>query len=362
MRLRFALLAAVLLASACGGKPSQAGPGGGMPGGGMPAAPVQTITMQPQPVPRTSDFVATVRSLESTTIQPQVEGIVRKIFVKSGAHVTAGTPLVQIDPERQQASVGALEAARVARQADVAYTTQQLARAQKLFEAGAVSRQELDQALTARDTAQAQLAAIQSQIKEQQVQLQYYRVTAPTTGVVGDIPVREGDRVTPTTVITTVDRAQGLEAYISVPLEHATDLKVGLPVQLLDTEGKIIATNPITFIAPRADDTTQSVLVKAQLRPAPPGIRPMQYVRARIVWSEAPALTVPVVAVSRVGGQYFVFVAEPSGQGAVAHQRAITVGEIVGNNYVVQDGLKPGDRVIVSNIQKIGEGAPVKPS
>lgn len=88
----------------------------------------------------------------------------------------------------------------------------------------------------------------------------------------------------------------------------------------------------------------------------------MQYVRARIVWSEAPALTVPVVAVSRVGGQYFVFVAEPSGQGAVAHQRAITVGEIVGNNYVVQDGLKPGDRVIVSNIQKIGEGAPVKPS
>ncbi len=112
-------------------------------------------------------------------------------------------------------------------------------------------------------------------------------------------------------MITTIDQANGLEAYVSVPLERASDLRPGLPVELLDGEGEVIATNPITFIAPRADDATQSVLVKA---PLPRGGRRrcacMQYVRARIVWSSEPALTVPVVAVNRISGQYFVFVAE----------------------------------------------------
>jgi RND family efflux transporter MFP subunit len=234
---------------------------------------------------------------------------------------------------------------------------------QKLFEAGAVSRQELEQAETAQQTADAQLNATRAQIREARVQLQYHRVTAPAAGVIGDVPIRTGDRVTSSTIITTIDRAQGaLEVYISVPLEQAGELKVGLPVELLDAEGKVVTTNPITFVAPRADDATQSVLVKAQLRERPPALRVMQYVRARIVWSNEPRLTVPVVAVNRMAGQYFVFVAEQAEQGVVARQKPIAVGEIVGEDYVVRGGLKPGERVIVSNLQKIGDGAPVKPS
>jgi RND family efflux transporter MFP subunit len=345
---------------ACGGAPDNGNPGG--PGGGMPPADVKTITLAPKPVPRTSEFVATVQSRASTTIQPQVEGIIIRIHVKSGDRVRAGQPLVQIDPDKQQANVGSTEAARVARQADVAYAKQQLDRMQKLFEAGAVSRQELEQAQTAHDTAQAQLKASEQQIREGQVQLQYYRVTAPAAGVVGDIPVRTGDRVTPATVITTVDQAQGLEAYINVPLEQASGLHVGLPVELVDPDGKVLSTHPITFVAPRADDAMQSVLVKAQIRENPRGLRAMQYVRARIVWSNEPQLTVPVVAVNRMAGQHFVFVAESGQQGTVARQKPVTVGEIVGDDYVVRNGLEPGERVIVSNVQKLGDGAPVKPS
>jgi RND family efflux transporter MFP subunit len=309
-----------------------------------------------------TEFVATIQSLASTTIHPQVEGIVTRIFVKSGDRVRVGQPLVQIDPDKQQASVASLEASRVAREADVAFAKQQLARLQKLFEAGAVSRQELEQAETAHQTAQAQLAAIQSQIRESRVELRYYRVTAPAAGIVGDIPIRAGDRVTSSTMITTIDQARGLEAYISVPLEQAGELKPGLPVELLDAEGKVVATNPITFVAPRADDATQSVLVKAELRDRPPSLRVLQYMRARIVWSTEPRLTVPVVAVNRMAGQYFVFVAESGEQGTVARQKPITVGEIVGEEYVVRSGLNPGERVIVSNLQKIGDGAPVKVS
>jgi RND family efflux transporter MFP subunit len=328
----------------------------------MPPADVQMLTLSPKPVPRASEFVASIRSLASTTVQPQVEGIVTRVLVRSGDRVRAGQPLVQIDPDKQQASLSSLEANRAARQADVAYAAQQLGRLQRLFEAGAVSQQELEQAQTAAQTARAQLEATEAGIRESRVELRYYRVGAPAAGIVGDVPVRTGDRVTTSTVITTIDSPRGLEAYVSVPLERAADLRPGLPLQLVDDAGAVLAENPITFIAPRADDATQSVLVKAQLRTQPPTLRVLQYARARIVWNNEPVLTVPVVAVNRLGGQYFVFVAESAGQGLVARQRPITVGEIVGNDYVVQTGLKAGEQIIVSNLQKIGDGAPVRAS
>ena len=307
------------------------------------------------------EFVATIRSLRSMNIQPQVDGIVRQIMVMAGDRVRAGQPLVQIDPEKQQATVSASQSQRASREADLEFAQQQLARNQKLFDAGAVSRAELEQAQTAVKTAEAQLAAVNSQIREDQVQLAYYRVTAPADGVVGDIAVRQGDRVTPASLITTIDAAEGLEAYISVPLERATALRPGLTVELLDADGTVIASNPITFIAPRADDATQSILVKATLRMRPPGVRVQQYVRSRIVWTTEPAIAVPVVAVNRISGQYFVFVAEQGQGGTVARQKPVTVGELIGDSYIVRSGVKEGEKLIVSNLQKLQDGVPVKP-
>jgi RND family efflux transporter MFP subunit len=357
-RVRVYVLPLVVLAAACSNGGDQ--PGAGGPPGGMPPADVGIVTLEPTPVARTSEYVASIQSLASTTIQPQVEGILTRLQVRSGDRVRAGQVLAQINPDKQQASVASLEASRAARQADVAYARQQLVRMQTLFEAGAVSRAELEQAETAQQTATAQLGALDSEIRAGQVELGYYRVTAPSAGVVGDIPVRAGDRVTPSTVITTIDQAQGLEVYVSVPLERAAELKTGLPVEIVDAEGRVLARNPITFIAPRADDATQSVQVKARLDAMPPDVRVLQYVRARIVWSEDPTLTVPVNAVSRLAGQYFVFVAERGEQGTVARQKPVVVGEIVGDDYVIRSGLTAGERVIISNLQKIGDGAPVK--
>jgi RND family efflux transporter MFP subunit len=353
------LLVYSLTAAACGGSPEPA-PGAAPPA--MPPMDVRTVTLAEKPVPRTSEFVATVRSLRSTTIQPQVTGIIRQIFVQAGDRVRAGQPLVQIDPDRQQAANTVTTAQRAARESDLALAKQQLDRAQKLFAAGAVARAPLDEAEAVPRNAEAQLNALQSQIAENQVQLQYYRVTAPTAGIVGDIPVRQGDSITPATIITTVDQEGGLEAYVNVPLERATELRPGLQVEILDADGQVIASDPITFIAPRADDTTQSVLAKATLRNAPPSLRVMQYIRARVVWNNEPGLVVPLVAVNRIGGQYFVFVAEKGEQGTVARQRPVMLGEVVGEDYLVRSGLKPGERVIVSNLQKIGDGSPVNPS
>ena len=353
------LVLASLAVAACRGSQS---PDAGAAGAALPPTDVMTVTLEPKPVPRSSEYVATIRSLRSTTVQPQVEGYVRRIFVKAGDQVRPGQPLMQIDPDRQQASVAPLESQRAAREADLALATQQLTRMRKLQDAGAASLAELEQAEAAHKSAQAQLEAVRSQIKEIEIQLQYYRVTAPVGGIAGDIPVREGDRVTTATPITTIDQAEGLEAYLNVPLERSADLKPGLTVELLDDEGKVIASNPVTFVAPRADDTTQSVLVKAALRQRPAGLRVMQYVRARLIWSNEPALVVPIVAVNRIAGQHFVFVAEGTDGKFVARQKPIVVGPVIVDDYVVMRGLMAGDRVIVTNVQKIGDGSPVKPS
>ena len=347
---------AAIAAAACGGGPAEA------PAQAPPPTEVQTVTLAATPVPRTSEFVGTIRSLQSATIQPQVEGFVRRIAVRAGQTVRAGDTLLQIDPDREQAAARVTTSQRGAREAELALARQQLERARTLHETGAVSRATLDEAEAAHQTAQAQLEALQSQITEDEVQLRYYRVTAPSAGVVGDIAVRVGDRVTPATMITTIDRAEGLEAYINVPLEQAAELKPGLPVELLAADGSVAVATTVTFIAPRADDATQSVLVKAAVGKTPQALRVLQYVRARIIWSREPALVVPLVAVSRIAGQHFVFVAESGEQGVVARQKPVTLGDIVGNDYVVRGGLAAGDRVIVSNIQKIGDGAPVNPS
>jgi RND family efflux transporter MFP subunit len=162
-------------------------------------------------------------------------------------------------------------------------------------------------------------------------------------------------------MLTTVDKPGGLEAYIYVPIEHAPQLKLNMPVQIVDSEGKLIADSRISFISPEVDNTTQSVLVKARIANHNDKLRTAQFIRARIVWKTQDAPVVPILAVSRIGGQYFVFVAENQNGKIVAHQKALQVGDMVGNDYAVLDGIKVGDKVIVSGTEFLVDGMPVIP-
>jgi len=355
------LLFVLITATACNrGGGSAAGPGAGGRGA-APAAGVTIVTLKETPIELSSDFISTVRSLNSTTIQAQVDGRVTKIYVKSGDQVRAGAPLVQIDPEKEAANLRNTESQRAARVADVTYWKSQVERLEALLKAGAISQNEFDTARHNLESAEANLGALDAQVREGRVQLQYYRVTAPTPGVVGDLAIREGDRITTSTVITTVDDKAGLEAYIQVPVDRAPELRVGLMTQIVDADGKVVAQNPITFVSPRADPATQTVLAKALLRQTPADMKIQQFVKIRVVWRAAAGLTIPITAVTRVNGQYFCFIAEPAGDGLVARQRPVQVGQVIGNDYVVAGGIKAGERLIVGGIQKIGDGAPVRP-
>ena len=147
---------------------------------------------------------------------------------------------------------------------------------------------------------------------------------------------------------------------MSVPVQQAAALQVGLPTRIVDDRGGVIATNPISYVSPTVEPT-QTVLAKVALRDGRGQFRAQQLVRVQIVWATAPAVTVPLTALSRINGQYFAFVMQPEGQGFVARQKGLTLGALVGNDYVVQAGLSEGDRLITGGIQKIGEGAPVMP-
>ncbi|MBZ5599324.1 MAG: efflux RND transporter periplasmic adaptor subunit [Acidobacteriia bacterium] len=353
-----ALLAAVTLAGlgvACSGGSAK----GVQPQD--PAVPVKIEVAHLLPLGEATEYVATLKSRDSAIIMPQVEGYLTRIYVHSGDHVSPTTLMMQIDPSKQEATVRSQEDAHAAQAANLKYAQQQYDRISKLYEAGVASKQEFDQAQTSLDSAQAQLRSLEAQVREQKVQLHYYKVVSQTSGIVGDIPVRVGDRVTNTTVLTTVDKPGSLEAYIYVPVERSTQLRMNMPVQIVDGAGNVIADSRVSFISPQVDSTTQTLLVKATIANHQDKLRNAQFVRARVVWGMHEGLVVPVLAVSRVGGQYFAFVAEDQNGKLVAHQKPLRVGDMVGNDYVVLDGIKSGDKVIVSGTQFLVDGTAISP-
>ena len=342
-----------LAVAGCGTKSATVNAGGDAP------AQVQVQLIESKRITNTTEYLALLKSRHSASINPQVEGYITKIYVKSGDRVAAGTPLLQIDPLKQEATVNSQEASRLAQESNVNLARTNLDRAKKLWEAGVIAKADLDNAQTNYDTAMAQLKSLEHQVEQQKVELRYYKVSAPMDGIVGDVPVRMGDRVTVATLLTTVDEPGALEAYIYVPADRARDLRMGMPVKLLDEAGNLRADTQITFISPQVDSETQTVLAKAAVPNAKGNLRIAQQVRAQVIWGNAPGPVVPVLAVTRINGQYFVFVAEKEAKGSVARQKMVKLGDVVGNDYAVVSGLQPGDHLIVSGAQFLQDGAPV---
>jgi RND family efflux transporter MFP subunit len=323
---------------------------------GPPVFPVKVVRIGTQEIGNSSEYVATIRSRNSATIMSDVEGWIFAISVKSGDVVKKGQSLMEIDPRRQAATVSNWESQRASKQANLQLAKVQLDRAKGLYTSGVISKQDMDQAQAAYDAATADVKSLDAQIDQQNVQLRYYKVHAPVAGIIGDIPVHVGDRVTNTTPVTTIDERSDLEVYLAIPSERAKDLRLGAPVQILDAAGNVLLNTKVNFISPQVDTATQTILAKAPVDAGGQKLRSQQLVRARITWSTEPGITIPVVAVTRVSGQFFAFVAEHKDGKDVARQMPLTLGEISGNDYQVISGLKAGDDVIVSGGQNLADG------
>lgn len=351
-----AVLVLLLGVAACSRNQKAAGPGAGMQG-----MPVKVETAQEQMVPEYTEYIATLRSRGSAILQPEVEGQIVKIFVRSGQHVKAGDPLLLIDPRRQEAALTSTAASVRTKQATMEYDRTELERRKKLFAEGVIAKQDLDQAQTAYDAAKADYESTAAATQQQSVQLKYFTVSAPSEGAIGDIAVRVGDRVTNSTVLTTIDGSGPLEAYISIPAENADKVKIGTPVDILDENGKVAVRTRVTFVSPRVDTLNQLLLIKAEVPNAKGEFRNEEVVHVHVIWSEAKRIVIPVTSVARLGGLTFAYVAEQANNMTVAKQRNVRLGDIAGNDYVVLDGLKPGDKVITTGVQTLVDGMPVKP-
>ncbi|NMF62654.1 efflux RND transporter periplasmic adaptor subunit [Brasilonema octagenarum] len=393
-----------------------------------PAARVKISTVQAGMIEDSERYLATVESRRSVTLQPRIEGQVSQVFVKYGDSVIAGTPIIQVDARQQQAAVGSvnaaaevsqsqvenaratlrsLEAERLSKLADLKLNQQDYERYTSLASQGAVSRQISDQYANKLATSRAAVGQIEAQmraqqatisqaekslkeaqanIRQQQVQLQYYKITAPFAGTVGNIPVKVGDFVNTSTQLVTITQNQSLELNISVPVERGTQLRKGTPVEVMDAQGKSIGMSRVFFVAPKATDNSQSLLVKVLYDNSQNQLRTDQIAYARVIWSQRPGVLIPATAVTNLAGETFVYVTvsapskppqgeKPKGnqQGEkpqgnqqaafqlLARQKRVKLGNITGNNYQVLQGLEPGDRIIVSGLLNLRDGVPVIP-
>lgn len=325
------------------------------------AIPVKVKTVALQPVPVSDNYVATIKSRRSATIQPQVSGNLTQIFVHSGDYVREGQRLMEIDPRQQQAIVAQQEATEQQALAVYQFNQQDIARQRALFSSGITSKQAFQQATQTYNSSKATYESDVAARKSAQQQLAYFHIVAPFVGIVGDVPVHIGDYVSPTTVLTTVDDNTQLEAYIYIPADRAAQVHVGLPVEITSADGTALAHAKIYFVSPQVDNQLQAILVKAKIDTPPGVLRNAQLVRAVVTWSTAPAPTVPILAVTQIGGEHFVYVATNQNGHYVAVQKSIQLGSTVDNSYEVISGLQAGDKVIVSGMQFLISGAPVQP-
>lgn len=376
---------------------------------GSAALPVKLQQLQPGNFQETTEFVGALEAQDRVVLKPDTEGRIVEVFVAPGDAVTQGQPIVQLRPDQVQAQVqgaeaavstaqSAIGAAVAQKQAAASALTQAQAnttlartefnRTQSLAAAGALSKQDLDlaknqldvalaqekQALDRLNAAQAQVGSANSQLAQAQAQanvnresLNFKQVTAPIAGIVGDMPLKVGDYVPPGQTITTITQNASLNLRIQIPASRSAALRVGLPVELADLHtGKRLGMGSISFVAPEVDAAAQSILVQARFPNQGKTLREGQSVLARIIWNSTTALLVPTTAVSRIGSQSFVFVAQEKttedGQTMqVVSQRPVKLGSLQADSYQVIEGLQAGEKIAVSNILKLRDGLPIAP-
>jgi multidrug efflux pump subunit AcrA (membrane-fusion protein) len=348
-----------------------------------------------------SEYIARFESRKSVTLSPRVGGIIRSINTTSGNAVGGGQVLIRIEASQQEAAVrsaaagiesrsrvidqarsqlASLEADKIARESNVKLAKIQLERTRSLQSKGVVSRQELDIAENTYQTAISSLGAINAQIQsqkasiaqtqndakqasemlsEQRAELRYYDISAPFSGVVGDIPVKVGDYVSPTTQLMTITVNQPMEAYIFIPVEKSSKLRTGMPVELIAPDGRELGQSSVFFVAPGAEGSDQTVLIKAEYANSDGRIRVGEWGQARIVWSQDSGLWVPASAITRLASQEFVFLAKQDNGQWSAHQVPVKLGNPTNSSYPILEGITAEDEVIISGVQNLFDKMPI---
>ena len=346
---------------------------GGHPGMGMPPPEVLTTTVAAQSLPLSFEYVGQTAGSREVEVRARVPGIILKRNFTEGAPVKEGQSLYTIDPAQLEAAAARAEADVVAAQARLEQAKRNAARLKPLYAEKAVSQKENDDAVSAEEISAADLKAARARLIEAKLSLSYTKVEAPVSGVASRSLRSEGSLVGgPETLLTTVMQVNPMWVNFGIPDNEQAQLsrdvqsgRVALPkdgafeVALKLADGSIYElAGKLNFSDVRVSPTTGTREARAEL-PNPKGVlRPGEFVRVILRGATRPnAITVPQRAVLEGPQGKFVYIVDENN---TAQPRPIEVGEWAGDAWIINKGVKPGDRVIVEGLMRLGPGAPVR--
>ena len=368
-------IAVATFVAACGPSQQQ----GGFQG--FPPSEVTTFVVEPKAVPASYEYVGQTAGSKEVEVRARVTGILEQKLFQEGAPVKAGQVLFVIDPKPLAAQAAALEADLVRAQAQRGQADREVARLKPLAEKRAVGQKEADDAMSNAELAAASVRAAQAKLDEVKLSLGYTRVVAPIGGLSSRAPKTEGSLVTANDTLLTrisqsnpiwitfaiseneqlsLNRAVG-EGRLTLPKDNAYDVTVKL------ADGTTIPRRGrINFADTRINPATGTFEMRAEIPNADGVLKPGQFVRVSLAGAvRNNALTVPQTAVLDGAQGKFVYVADRDKDGKdVASARPVTLGDWVNiggsNLWVVETGLKAGDKVIIDGLSKLHPGAPIK--
>lgn len=318
---------------------------------------VQTEIIKKEDIELCEIYQGYLISRNSVILHPQVLGQISQIKVKAGDRVNKGDVLIVIDPNKQEAVLNSYKVKQAALQSTYKTTKIQYERYKDLYAKKTVSKQDYENYANEYKKAKSALDENTANIKEQSVELGYHSIKAPFSGVIGDIPVKIGEYVTGETVLLSVTQNNPLELNIGVSADKTFDLKKGLAVQVFDNNGKVVANSTLSFISPKIDSSTQTILTKSILKNDKEILRADQSIKSKIIFDKTKAILIPVTSVAKIAGQDFVFIAKEEKGQLIAKQVPIVTGNIQDGKYIIKSGLKDGDNVVIKGIQKLYDGA-----
>ncbi|MGZ8533659.1 MAG: efflux RND transporter periplasmic adaptor subunit [Candidatus Binatia bacterium] len=336
-----------------------------------PPPEVQVTEVVQKDVPIYIELVGATLGSEDVEIRARVEGYVASVNFTEGSFVKKGQLLYKIDPQQLEAALAQAQANMATAQARLDKTNNDVARYKPLAEQKAVSQQELDNALSAQEAARFQVTAYDALVAKAKLELAYTTVTSPVDGLIGTTQKKVGALVGrgENTLLNTISQVNPIlfrcaiaEAeYLRLARDGAgkdNSRAKNLGVELILADGTVHSHKGKLDAIERAVDSATGTLTGQFSFPNPQRVlRPGQYGKARFVTDfKEDALLVPQLAVQEIQGLYSVMVVKPD---ATVEQRMVKAGERVGNLWVIDSGLKPGEKVIVEGLQKVKPGVQV---
>ncbi len=337
-----------------------------------PPAIVEVATVVQQDTPIYSEWVAILDGYVNAQIQPHVSGYIIRQNYKEGSVVKKGEVLFEIDPRPFKAALDQAKAQLAQAEAQLGKATLDVQRDTPLAQARAIAQSQLDTEIQAKLGAQALVQAAKANVEQAQLNLEWTRVTSLVSGIAGIAQVQIGNLVGPSSVLTSVSQVDPIKAYFTVSEQDFTDFhrrfptqesveeqRRRIPLRLILADGSVYERTGTIYFADREVNPATGAIRIAGVFPNPNNLlRPGGYGRVRAsVKTQNGALLVPQRAVIELQGSYQVAVVADDNKVTI---RPVTVGERVGDLWIVTEGVKAGERVVIEGLQKVRDGVPVK--